>query len=148
MTLTIAALVKWGEHLAEPGLREKARKTWESKCSRPEELCCEETRHELAARGDAGSRNRCAETGGTAPHLYADGSDPEVGRQRAGSRNAEAVKLSRGGRGSWCPGGGRLEEGKASVSSFKGREQRVGNRPRRVGVTDWREPTKTYCFYF
>lgn len=91
VTLTRAAPVKWGEHLAEPGLREKARKTWESKCSRPKELCCEETRHELAAREDAGSRNRCAEIGGTAPGLYADGSDPE--KREWADRGQEAGML-------------------------------------------------------
>lgn len=95
--------------------------------SRPKELCCEETRHELAAlERDAGSRNRRAEIGGTAPGLYAAGSDPEsgMGRQRAGSRNAEAVKLSRGGRGSWCPGGGRLEEEQGQCVLLQGQEQR------------------------
>ena len=92
VTLTRAALVKWGEHLTEPGLREKGRRIWESKCSRPEELCCEEIRNEVAAQGDTGCRNRCDEAGGTAPCLYADGSDPEKREQADRGREAGTLK--------------------------------------------------------
>ena len=142
VTLTRAALVKWwSEHLTGPGLKENGRRSvWESKCQDLRSSAVKKwgMKNEIIARGGCRTQKRFWWNRRHYTMLVCwwqwSGKKENRLTQRAGSRNAEAMKLSKGGGWKlvhkWRRGWKRA---RIVHPLSKDREQRVWNRRRGVG---------------